>query len=76
MAANARHKAARIWAQKNPQPREDEAKVAPDGGEDGIDGVAGDFLEIAEAEADLSFHMADHGFVGGAAAQFVLDGAE
>jgi hypothetical protein len=63
-------------AQKNPQPGEDESKVVADGGEDGVGGIASGSLEIATAKMALGFHMADHGFDGGAAAQLALDGSE
>ena len=47
-----------------------------DGGEDGVDRIAGGSFEIAAAEMALGFHMADHGLDGGAAPQFALDGTE
>jgi hypothetical protein len=46
-----------------------------DGGEDGVDGVAGGSLEIAAAEVVLGLHVSDHGLDGGAASQLALDGA-
>jgi hypothetical protein len=47
-----------------------------DSGEDGIGSIAGGCLEIAAAEIDLGFYMADHGLDGGAAAQLALDDTE
>jgi hypothetical protein len=47
-----------------------------DGGEDGIGGVASHTFEIASAEVTFGFHMADHGFDGGAASERTFDGAE
>ena len=64
------------WAQKHPQPGEDEAEVVADGGEDDVGGVALAAFEVAAAEMAVSLHVADHGFDGGAASQFALDGAE
>ena len=47
-----------------------------DGGEDGVDGIAGGSLEIAAVEMAFGFHMADHRLDGGAASQLALDDAE
>lgn len=63
-------------AQKNPQPREDAPEVVPDGGEDGVGGIAGTAFEIAAAEVTLGFHVADHGLDGGSSPQFAFDDAE
>ena len=63
-------------AQKFSQPCEDEAKVVADGGEDGVCGIAIAALKVAAAEMPVGFHVADHGFDGGAPSQLALDGAE
>ena len=47
-----------------------------DGGEDGVDRIAGGSFEIAAAKMALGLHMADHGLDGGAAPQLALDGTE
>jgi hypothetical protein len=47
-----------------------------DGGEDGVDGIAGGSLEIAAAEMSFGLHMADHGLDGGATSQLAFDGTE
>ena len=63
-------------AQKHPQPGEDEAQVVADRSEDGIGCIADEALEIAASEMTFGLHVTDHGFDGGAAPKFALDGAE
>ncbi len=48
----------------------------PDGGEDGVGGVAGATFEKAAAEVTIGLEVADHGLDGGSAPQLALDSAE
>jgi len=47
-----------------------------DRAEDGVDGIANSTLEVTAAEVTIGFHMADHGFDGGAASELAFDGTK
>ena len=60
-------------AQKEPQPPEQEAEVVADGGEHGIDGVAGAVSEVIASHAVFGLKMSDHGLDGGASLELAFD---
>ena len=48
-------------------------EVIADGGEHGVDGIAGAVSEMIAAHAVLGLEMADHRFDGGAPLEFAFD---
>src|SRR5215831_6739111 len=63
-------------AQNHPQPGEDEPKIAADGTQDDVGGVAGATSEIAAAEMTFCLHMPDHRLDCGAPSELAFDAAE
>jgi hypothetical protein len=53
-------------SKKEPHPLEEASKTVADGGEQGVDGVAGAMGELVAAHAVPSLEMSDHGSDGGA----------
>ena len=69
MAANA----STILLQQNLEPPDQEAEVVADGGEYGVDGVAGAVSEIIAAHAVLGLEMADDRLDGGPPLELAFD---
>ncbi len=61
------------FAQKAPQPLEDESEVIADGGHDGIDLVALASLEEVPAQMAVGFAVTDDGLDGGPPPEFLFD---
>ena len=59
--------------QQEPQPPDQEAEVVADGGEYGVDGVAGAVSEMIAAHAVLGLEMADDGLDGGPPLELAFD---
>ena len=61
------------FAQQEPQPLEDEAKVVAHSTDDGVDLVAEAALQEVSVEMAITFAMADHRFDGTSPFQFLFD---
>jgi len=61
------------FAQKFPQPPEDEAEVVADGAHDGVDVVSAAAVQEVSAQVAVGFAMADDGFDGGSPPEFLPD---
>src|SRR3546814_17988056 len=59
---------------KKREPAEEQAEVVADGGEDGIDGIAGGMGEVIAIHPVVGFEMTDDGLDGGSSFELALDG--
>src|SRR3546814_17052945 len=59
---------------KKREPAEEQAEVVADGGEDGIDGIAGGMGEVIAIHPVVGFEMTDDGLDGGSSVELALDG--